>query len=92
MAPQPILSDTAADTLAILRQWAGPHNAVWTGPWHLARASGDRSAQGYADAQAALSELTDAGAIRHLASAWPLGFRSDRPAKDRRTAKYELRR
>ena len=90
MAPH--LTSPAADALAIMRHWAGPSGIVIAGPWHLARASGDPSQQGYADAQAALSELTDAGAIRRLASAWPLGFRSDRPAKDRRTAKYELRR
>ena len=87
----PHLTSPAADTLALMRRWAGPNSTVWVGPWHLAGAWGDPSAQGYADAQAALSELIDAGAIRHLASAWPPGFRSDRPARDRRTAKYELR-
>jgi len=65
------MSLQSQDVLAVLRYEAASNGTCWHGPRHLARALGDPSSAGYADAVGALQELQSAGKIKRIRTAWP---------------------
>ena len=77
------MSPQAHDALRIMSHWSSDGHPCVAGPWHIARALGDRSQQGYADAATALAELQAAGRIRKIGPSTG--------AKDRQTAYWEIR-
>ena len=77
------MSPHAHDTLRIMAHWSKDRHPCVAGPWHIARALGDRSQQGYAEAAKALTELQAAGRIRRI--------KPSPGAKDRQTAYWEIR-
>jgi len=65
------LTESEQDTLAVLRYHADPQGMAWHGPRSLAKAIGDPTMQGYADAHKALEGLQAKQRIEWIKTAWP---------------------